>query len=383
MSAVAALIFCASAVMANPRDNTTILDDPFDDTGESEHAAHERKTTVNALADNAGETRTGRNRVGARITSDNTLADDDRFYGSVIRSTPVSEDDRYAFTATIGYSVNYGRWTFANDFLYINLFEAPLTAADAAAWDYSDTHFRHNTISAARVVSESAGHSLSLKLGWMYRDGTVQLVNDGDVTTREFFDGALSVMRLDMPFDIFTNYGKISITPGYSRGTRLWGAAVQDGTHYNMLRLHYLADLSFNNINIRSEFDGQYTPHQVFWTEAVFIGGAPGGRAFPFRMIYSDSGFLFKNDITFPVFQNSSNRFLRGFVPGIIADYTMVISNGDMWFPTRRLVYAGPSVSYTHNSFNFNAHYVRTIDREEWNPDRYAVMVRFGLKSDF
>jgi hemolysin activation/secretion protein len=145
--------------------------------------------------------------------------------------------------------------------------------------------------------------------------------------------------------------------------------AAQDGASYNMARLYYLADLSFENVKFRSEFNGQYTPRQVFWTEGMFIGGTPGGRGFPFRMVYSDSGFLFKNDLTFPIFQNSDYKFLRGFAPGIIADYTAIFSNGPFWFSTRRLVYAGPSISYTYDMFNFTGHYVRTIDREEWNPE--------------
>lgn len=130
--------------------------------------------------------------------------------------------------------------------------------------------------------------------------------------------------------------------------------------------------------------DVQITRHELFSSEAFFLGGEYSIRGFREDSIQGDQGFTLRNDVSFDLNHifGSQSELLSLFSPGLFIDYGYVDSNSK-YMSYADLAGTGLKCGFDWKCFQASATYALVLHKEDWMRDSAAWYLYAGLNVRF
>lgn len=331
----------------------------------------------NLAFDNSGQQSTGEHQLNGALWADNLLGLADQWFLSGGHSSDFSHGHR-AQNLQSGVSLPYGYWNLN--------------------YDYADTRYRNDfinrdylwrstgdtqthRISLSRVVFRNGDMKTSLSAGMTHRIGHNYLQ---DVLLQSS-SRRLSSLVLGVNHSQSLWGGLATFNPAYSRGMRWFGAQRDDDVSEDTPRAQftkwtlstsYYYPLS-DNVSYLTSFYGQYSPHPLYGSEQVTIGGESSIRGFKEDYLLGDRGGYWRNEINWRVRQLPylGQLTLTAALDGghLVATHANRDSAGSLWGAALGMGLANRQISQQITVG-------WPLSHPEWmTPDRVVAYYRVGL----
>lgn len=251
----------------------------------------------NIAFDNSGQESTGEHQLNGGLWADNVLGLADQWFISGGQSSDVI-DAHHARSLQTGVSLPYGYWNINYDFAKTR-YRNDFLNRDFLWRSTGDT--QTHRVSLSRVVFRNADAKTSLSAGITHRIAHNYLQ---DVLLQSS-SRRLSSLVFGVNHSQSLWGGLATFNPAFSRGVRWFGAQSDAGltadsprAQFNKMTLatSYYLPLS-DSVNYLTSFYGQYSPHPLYGSEQVTLGGESSVRGFKEHYLLGDRGGYWRNEI--------------------------------------------------------------------------------------
>lgn len=326
------------------------------------------RLSFNTFSDNLGSKSTGQYRAGVNLGIDNMLGVNDQLNIGYTNSLTEHYGDKNSHSASVGFSVPFGYWTFTNNASY-SYYKTNVKLPISREKLYSFGDSWSENFSVERLLSRGQKYKVSALVGISYKENdnytkVLDILTKNDVSSRR-----LSNIEYALPTTIYFNRGVMFAKPSFVNGAKLFGSLKDDGTftqkaQFEAYKLYLYTGFNFGFVNLATTFDGQYSSDELFSSDGFYIGSEASVRGFSNDGITGDSGFYIRNDLKFSLSDifKSQNTFLRDFSPSIFFDYGAVKSNRDD--VKSELSSMGAKFNYKYGVLNLSTTYAHPLKKE-------------------
>lgn len=361
----------------NEYSKIEILNEPKDTT----------RTTF--FTDNAGLKSTGETRFGVRATQDNLLGLNEQINMSFAKAPSRSPSQRNADYLTIGASIPFGYWTLNDNFSWSDYRTSFLLYNGDRLYFYGNSI--NNNLNLDRLLARGQSYKISANAGVTYKRNqnytrVLDLTMKNEVSSRD-----LAIANLGLSPTFYFEHGVLYLNPTYNKGTK-WFGALKDNhgiydqsAQYEAWKLYVYGSLNlFDVATYHTIFDGQYTKDELYGTETYYLGGEYSVRGFRNEGMQGDSGYSWRNDISFNVatLAKSNNKILKGIDFGPFIDYGYVRSNHKD-INSEILSGAGGKISFKYRYFDSSISYANVLKKPKWINENEAVYLYAGFNFSF
>lgn len=346
-------------------------------------------TRITAFTDNAGSESTGETRFGMRAAQDNLLGLNEQINMSYAKAPSKNSDHRDADYLTVGVSVPFGYWTLNNNFSWSDYRTSFVLYNGDRFYSYGNSVT--NSLSLDRMLARGQRYKVSASGGITYKRNqnytkVLDLKMKNEVSSRD-----LAIANLGLSSTFYFDGGVLFLNPSYNKGTK-WFGALNDNhgnytqsAQYEAWKLYAYGSMNlFDTATYTGTLDMQYSPDELYGTEAFYIGGEYSVRGFRNDGVQGDSGYTFRNDIDFNVatLAKSDNEILQGLNFGPFLDYGYV-HNNNKDLKSEILSGAGGKVSLKYKYFDGSIGYATVLKKPKWIDENEAVYLYAGFNFSF
>lgn len=265
------------------------------------------------------------------------------------------------------------------------------------SYSYSDYL---NTVSSNGFSFESSGNTSThdAALDWMlFRDDKQKISTKAALNYRRdknyiddaFLSGSsrnLAAAALSLDYSTKLGQGFLTMSPRYVRGISLFNSESGKGSHSYLpsaefdkgeLTLSYRRGIAIPNLSFSTTFFGQWTNDTLYGSQRLSIGGDYSVRGFKEQSLSGDSGYYWRNDVTY----FWSNLAWLGGISSVLALDIGAI-HPDQFDPYEKGHLTGASFALSSG----NQHYSSSvsvglpIDAPRWlTPDSYVLNYSVSL----
>ena len=326
------------------------------------------RVSYNTYSDNLGSQSTGQYRAGVNFGIDNMLGVNDQLNIGYTNSLTEHYGDKNSHSASIGFSVPFGYWTFTNNASY-SYYKTNVKLPISREKLYSFGDSWTDNFSVERLLSRGQKYKVSALVGLTYKENDNYTKVLDILTKNEVSSRRLSNIEYALPTTIYFDRGVMFAKPSFVNGVKLFGSLEDDGTfaqkaQFEAYILYIYSGFNFGFVNLATTFDGQYSRDELFSSDGFYIGSEASVRGFSNDGITGDSGFYIRNDLKFSLSDifKSQNVFLRDFSPSIFFDYGFVKANNND--EKSELSSMGAKINYRYKILNFSTTYAHPLKKE-------------------
>lgn len=267
-------------------------------------------------SDNSGSEGTGRYQGEAAFTLEDIFGHFETLMISHKRSLGVNEERQSSLSTQVNLSVPRGFWTWrwsSSFFSYGSEINGQVQTFKTSGTNWSHKAELERLLIRDRISKTHAVFGLSVK-------ETRNYLNDAllEVSSR-----ILSVAHAELSHTRRFAGGSLSGHINIHQGTPFFGAPDDKRSVHNSPRAQFTrlgGDLSFlrawnldkARIMLNSKLSGQYSPHRLFGSEQLSLGGSSSVRGFHKESLAAENGFYSRNEIslTLPDIDPRTRKYL-------------------------------------------------------------------------
>lgn len=341
----------------------------------------ESRVSYNTYTDNLGSKSTGQYRAGANFSIDNMFGINDQLNIGYTNSLTKHYGNKNSHSASIGFSVPFGYWTFTNNTSY-SYYKTNIKLPISREKLYSFGDSWTDNFSVERLLARGQKYKVSALVGLSYKENNNYTKVLDILTKNEVSSRHLSNIEYALPTTIYFDRGVIFAKPSFVNGVKLFGSLEDDGTfqqkaQFEAYKLYLYTGFNFGFVNLATTFDGQYSHDELFSSDGFYIGSEASVRGFNNEGLTGDSGFYIRNDLKFNLENifKSQNSFLIDFSPSIFFDYGFVKTNNDD--EKSELSSIGAKINYRYKIVDFSTTYAHPLKKEtamSGSPETYFTI---------
>lgn len=314
-------------------NNATFEIEPGTDAGDSVVVignSPARTYRGNISYDNQGSVATGQEQTGVNVAWDNMLGFNDFVSLTHRRATPFDSQGASSWSNSLNYIVPYGYST-----LILALSNSAYTSAFKAA-------------SGSVLHSRGTSEQISMRLDrTIYRNQTDRWNLAAAITAKDsksYLENVflavssrrLSILDLDSSYTTRFVGGVLTLDLGYARGLKLFHAledaenlpSVAPKAQFDKWKfgVSYMFPFKAAGLDwsLNSSLVGQKAGDVLYGSEQIFIGGIYTVRGFVKNTLAGDTGYYWRNDLSFRLPFNIPGEFSGMFRPYIALDHGYV-----------------------------------------------------------
>jgi len=267
--------------------------------------------------DNYGSPSTGDLRGTLNLSVDNPMGLNDAWFGSFSRNLDADSDERLSESALIGANFAYGYWNWS-----LNLSKSRYVSMISSLTQRFRTDGNTETynLGVQRVLSRGQTSKLTLNAGVTHKDSKNYI--EGSLLSTS--SPKLTDVQIGLTSVFVAGAGSWTLDASAARGIKAFGVVALPeagtgnvptpfGTRYNAA-VSYFRPLPLKGVDATwsSSLQMQTSPHFLYGSEQMSVGGLFTVRGFDGTSLSAERGLYWRNDIAFtlPPPQESSARWI-------------------------------------------------------------------------
>lgn len=268
--------------------------------------------------DNAGSASTGEMRGSLNLAVDNPLGLNDAWFGSFSRNLDAHASSRLSESALIGANFAYGYWNFSGNLSksrYVSMVHS-LTQSFRSSGN-TETY----NLSVQRVLQRGQTHKLTFNSGLTHKDSKNYI--EGSLLGSS--SSKLTDLQLGLTSVFSAGAGTWTVDGSLSKGLNWWGVEplpnagtgtvpTPTGVRYNG-SVSYFRPLRLGTLDATwsSSLQAQTSPHYLYGSEQMSIGGLYTVRGFDGTSLSGERGLYWRNDIAITLAPPTDPKLARIF----------------------------------------------------------------------